>query len=153
MIYGAIYHVYLLYLSSHQLPSTFNDLLTNLLWTDRLANLFPLIYFNYTLADLHSISPQSQRMILIYLLMDNQLLCIHLPLADFFQLSGGLGGQVVRPLAAHAKGPGFNSPITPHVQRLISGLYVWCGWFTGTKLALGPTIWVHFLPVPLYSIV
>ena len=32
----------------------------------------------------------------------------------------GLGGPVVRPLAAHAKGPGFDSPIAQHIQRLIS---------------------------------
>ena len=31
----------------------------------------------------------------------------------------GLGGPVVRPLTVHAKGPGFDSPIAQHVQRLI----------------------------------
>ena len=28
-----------------------------------------------------------------------------------------------------------------------------CGWFTGIELVLDPTTWVHFLPVPLDSIV
>ena len=34
-----------------------------------------------------------------------------------------------------------------------SGLYVRRGWFTGIHLVLGPTTWVHILPVPLNSIV
>ena len=40
---------------------------------------------------------------------------------------GGLGGPVVRPLAAHAKGLRFNSPIAKYVQRLI-----FCAFMYGT---------------------
>ena len=36
-----------------------------------------------------------------------------------------LGGPVVRPLAAHAKGLKFDSPITQHVQRLISRAFTY----------------------------
>ena len=35
----------------------------------------------------------------------------------------GLGGPVVTPLAARAKGPGFDSPIAQYVQRLISQIF------------------------------
>ena len=33
-------------------------------------------------------------------------------------IARGLGGPVVRPLAARAEGPRFDSPIAQHVQRL-----------------------------------
>ena len=38
---------------------------------------------------------------------------------------GGLDGQVVRPLAARAKGPGFDSPFSQHVPRLISQAFTY----------------------------
>ena len=38
---------------------------------------------------------------------------------------GGLGSSVVRPLAAGAKGPVFNSPFTQHFQRFISRTFVY----------------------------
>ena len=59
---------------------------------------------------------------------------------------------LVRPLADRVKGPGFDSSIAQHDQRLISWTFT-CGWFTCIELVLGPTTWVHFLPVPLDSIV
>ena len=37
----------------------------------------------------------------------------------------GLGGPVVRPLAARAKGSGFDFPIAQHVQRLISQAFMY----------------------------
>ena len=67
-----------------------------------------------------------------------------------FMLDRGLGSPVVRPPAARAKGPVFDSA-RPEIN--FSGLYIWRGWFTGIELVLGPTTWVHFLPVPLDSIV
>ena len=39
----------------------------------------------------------------------------------------GLGGPVVRTLAARAKGPGFDSSIIQHVQRLISRVFTYGG--------------------------
>ena len=61
---------------------------------------------------------------------------------------------MVMPLAARAKGPGFDSPIAQHVLRLISrAFYKWRGWFTGIELVLGPTSGVHLPPEPLDSIV
>ena len=62
-----------------------------------------------------------------------------------------LGGPAARPLATYAKGSGFESPIAQHVQRLISRALR--SWFTGIELVLDMTTWVHFLLVPLNSIV
>ena len=36
-----------------------------------------------------------------------------------------MGGPVVKPLATRAMGPGFDSPITQHVQRLISRAFTY----------------------------
>ena len=44
---------------------------------------------------------------------------------DMYGVDGGLGGPVVRPLAAGAKVPGFESPIAQHVQRLISWAFMY----------------------------
>ena len=51
-----------------------------------------------------------------------------------YEANWGLGGPVVRPLAARAKCPGFDSPITQHVQRLISRP------FTYSYGAVGPLV-------------
>ena len=65
----------------------------------------------------------------------------------------GLGGPVVRPLAAHAKGLGFDSPIAQHVQRLISRAFMYGAVVIDIELVLDSTTWVNFLLVPLDSIV
>ena len=57
-----------------------------------------------------------------------------------------LGGQLVRPLTARAKDPGFGSPISQHVQRLISRAFTYGA---VDSLDLGPATWVHFIPVLL----
>ena len=52
------------------------------------------------------------------------------------------------------KGSWVRLPDRPARSEInFSGLYVRRGWFTGNELVLGPTIWVHFLPVPLDSII
>ena len=51
---------------------------------------------------------------------------------------------MVRPLAARAKGPGFDSPIAQDVQRLISRAYMLVHWYL---VVLGPITWVHFFPL------
>ena len=74
-----------------------------------------------------------------------------------------------RPQAAGAKGPGFDSPIAQHHQRLtpqaftygeIGSLvlsWIWArqSWFVSfsIELVLGPSTWVHFIVLPLESIV
>ena len=69
-------------------------------------------------------------------------------------ITDDLDGPVVWLLAAHAKGPGFDSAITHHVQRLISLAFTYDAIGSlANKLFLGPTTWVHFLLVPLDSIV
>ena len=40
----------------------------------------------------------------------------------------GLGGPVVRLIAAHANGPGFDSQVAQHVQRLISRVFTLIHW-------------------------
>ena len=37
----------------------------------------------------------------------------------------GLGGPVIRPVVACAKGPGFNFPINQHVLRLIARAFTY----------------------------
>ena len=60
---------------------------------------------------------------------------------------------LLRSLAAHAKGPGFDSLIAQHVQILISQAFTYGTVGSLVELVLGPTTWVHFIPVALDSIV
>ena len=46
-------------------------------------------------------------------------------LQKFMDMQIILGGPVVRPLAARAKGPEFDSPIAQHVQGLISQAFTY----------------------------
>ena len=66
-----------------------------------------------------------------------------------------ISGPVVRPRAARAKDPGFDSPIAQHVQRFISRDFTYgavgslvLSWSWAAVLKT----WVHFLLVPLESI-
>ena len=45
---------------------------------------------------------------------------------------------MVRPLAARAKGPGFDSPIAQHVQRLISRAFTTAQLVHRYRVGLGP---------------
>ena len=74
-----------------------------------------------------------------------------------------------RSLAAGANGPGFDFPIAQHVQRVTSQAFtygeigslvsswIWArqSWFVpfSIELVLGPSTWVHFIFLPLESLV
>ena len=71
-----------------------------------------------------------------------------------------LGGPVVRPLATRAKGLVFDSLTTQHIQRLISRALTYGAvgslvliWSWAWIHFLDSLTWIHFLLVPLNSIV